>query len=960
MSRRIDSHEFFQVREPGKEINFLFDGSVVWAQEGDTISTALIASGKKLVSRSFKYHRPRGIYDADGYGPESLVTVDDEPNLLADRVLVRNGMDVRSQNNWPSLDFDLAEINDVVVPFLPNGFYYKMFHKPKWLWPIAEKQIRKVAGLGSIDTAGRHVSRRYEKRYRFPDICVVGGGPSGLAASKAALDEGKKVLLLDDHPEIGGHSLHSLSIIQNSPFPELEGMAEHEGIRKIAADLQNTSNLEIMSDATVFGVYEDNLVAAQWGTDLMKIRADRVILATGASDRHLVFDNNDRPGIMTSRGVERLIMIHGISPANEAVVVTSHDGGYHTALLLHGAGVKLKAVVDSRSSGTQGPFEEQIKNLDVPVYRNMTAHRAHGRKKLQRVDIGPVLGGEATQSFDCDLLVTAVGLMPRLSLLSMGRSRPEWDPERQILRIFDLPENMYAVGEVEGSADISRLLQEGMQTGIAASKGNVQPKFERKPEEMIEALPADIESGGDHHFICKCMDVTRKEACVSIDEGFDQVESLKRYTSMGMGPCQGKSCHEAVARLAAKDTGLRENEAVPTTMRPPAFPVSFGLLSGRAHHLGPIRRTPMHPCHIDLGVKFLDAGAWKRPDSYTNPQKEALTVREGIGIIDVSTLGKIELSGPDVIDFMHFMLPGKFAKLEVGRTRYAIMIGEDGILFEDGTISQIEKGKYYISTTTGNQDAIYTLFQWWLTTGNYDVQVKNLSGGIAGVNITGPKTREFLSSVIDLDFSNEAFPYMHNRQANLDGVPLNLFRIGFTGELGYEIHFPSEFGESVWNYFMDKGVSFGLKPFGVETQRILRLEKGHLIPGADTDALSNPYEAGVDFAIRDEKEDFIGKAFLAEFKQREIENRLVPYCLQKGSPIPTDGVAVIANGKPVGRITSSRMSPTLGYGIGMAWVPAESAEAGSNFNIRHLDGTSVMATVLDHAAYDPEGTRLKN
>jgi sarcosine oxidase subunit alpha len=368
----------------------------------------------------------------------------------------------------------------------------------------------------------------------------------------------------------------------------------------------------------------------------------------------------------------------------------------------------------------------------------------------------------------------------------------------------------------------------------------------------------------------------------------------------------------------------------------------------------------MHPCHIDLGVKFLDAGAWKRPDSYTNPQKEALTVREGIGIIDVSTLGKIELSGPDVIDFMHFMLPGKFAKLEVGRTRYAIMIGEDGILFEDGTISQIEKGKYYISTTTGNQDAIYTLFQWWLTTGNYDVQVKNLSGGIAGVNITGPKTREFLSSLIDLDFSNEAFPYMHNRQANLDGVPLNLFRIGFTGELGYEIHFPSEFGESVWNYFMDKGVSFGLKPFGVETQRILRLEKGHLIPGADTDALSNPYEAGVDFAIRDEKEDFIGKAFLAEFKQREIENRLVPYCLQKGSPIPTDGVAVIANGKPVGRITSSRMSPTLGYGIGMAWVPAESAEAGSNFNIRHLDGTSVMATVLDHAAYDPEGTRLKN
>jgi sarcosine oxidase subunit alpha len=368
----------------------------------------------------------------------------------------------------------------------------------------------------------------------------------------------------------------------------------------------------------------------------------------------------------------------------------------------------------------------------------------------------------------------------------------------------------------------------------------------------------------------------------------------------------------------------------------------------------------MHHCHIDLGVKFLDAGAWKRPDSYLDPQKEALSVRNGIGMIDVSTLGKIELSGPDVIDFMHFMLPGKFAKLDVGRTRYAIMIGEDGILFEDGTISQIEKGKYYISTTTGNQDAINNLFQWWLTTGNYQVQVKNLSGGIAGVNITGPKVREFLSSVIDLDFSNEAFPYMHNRQAILYEVPLTLFRIGFTGELGYEIHFPSEYGESIWNFFMEKGESFGLKPFGVETQRILRLEKGHLIPGADTDALSNPYEAGVGFAIRDEKEDFIGKAFLADFKQRKIENKLIPFRLQEGDQIPTDGVAVIENGKPVGRITSSRMSPTLGYGIGMAWVPIESANAGNHFNIRFLDGNSVMATVLDHAAYDPEGARLKS
>ena len=306
------------------------------------------------------------------------------------------------------------------------------------------------------------------------------------------------------------------------------------------------------------------------------------------------------------------------------------------------------------------------------------------------------------------------------------------------------------------------------------------------------------------------------------------------------------------------------------------------------------------------------------------------------------------------------MLPGKFAKLDVGRTRYSIMVGEDGILFEDGTISHIEKGCYYISTTTGNQDAIYSLFQWWLTTGDFDVQVKNLSGLYAGVNVTGPKVREFLQDVIDLDFSNKAFPYMHYRKAELQGVPLMLFRIGFTGELGYEIHFPSEYGESVWNHLMQEGSSHGLKPFGLEAQRILRLEKGHLIPGVDTDALTNPYEAGVGFAVRDEKEDFLGKSFLADFKKRGVENRLIAYRLQQGDKLPEDGVAVVENNLPVGRVTSSRISPTLGYGIGMAWVPASGADPGSHFTIRCLDGTRVLASVLDHAAYDPEGTQLRS
>ena len=960
MTKRIKTHRYCKLPDLGEEIYFTFDGKRIKAHNGDSITAALVASGRSVITRSFKYHRPRGAYDVFGQGHESLVTVNDEPNQLADRVLVRNGMIVKSQNAWPSLDFDIGAINDFAVPLLPNGFYYKMFHKPKWLWPIAEHQIRKVAGLGKIDVSGKHTNRRYEKHYRFPDVCVVGGGPSGIAATKSSLEEGKKVLLIDDNPKLGGHSLHSICKVNNCDNNSLNGLYEKDAVQKLIEDISIHPNLEIMVNTSVFGIYEDNLVAAQCDADLYKIRTESLVLATGATDRHLVFENNDIPGILTARGVEKLILCHSILPGENTVVVTTHDGGFQTALLLQGAGANVVAVVDGRESGEVGEFEKQIMNLNIPVYKGITVHTAHGKKRIIRVDVGPVSGGDSNQSFACDLLVMAVGFKPQLNLLSMGHKRPKWDEKRQILRVPDLPSGIYSTGDVQGVAGFSRLYSEGINCGKAAAQNIIAPETVRTDKEIIMALPADIEVGGKKHFICKCMDVTREEACASIDEGYDQVESLKRYSSMGMGPCQGKSCHEAVARLAAIDTGLSSEDAMATTMRPPFSGVSFGVLAGRAPHLSPIRRTPMHHCHIDLGVKFLDAGQWKRPDSYTDPQEEVGYVRNGMGMIDVSTLGKIEINGPDSIKFLQFMFPGKYAKFEVGRTRYSIMVGEDGILFEDGTISHIENGKYYLTTTTGNQDAIISLLQWWVLVENFDVQVKNLSLVNAAINITGKKSRDFLQKLVKIDMSNKAFPYMHCRLANIKDVPVSFFRIGFTGELGYEIHFAAEFAESIWNYLIDEGKSFQLKPFGVETQRILRLEKGHLIPGTDSDALNSPYETGVGFAIKDDKDDFVGKAFLKHFKERGIENKLVPYRLETNSPIPDDGVAILEKGEIVGRVTSSRFSPTLKHGIGLAWVRKEMSESGNSFMIRNADGSDVKATILDHAAYDPEGLLLKN
>ena len=927
--------------------------------EGDTIASALFASGVTIFSRSFKYHRTRGLYDNQGYGAEVLVTVDGEPNLLADRVPAHEGLQVETQNAWPSVKFDLMAINDSLVPLLPNGFYYKMFHKPKWAWPFFESMIRKAAGLGKIDVRGRGVNKRYEKRYRFPDLCVVGAGPAGLSAALAGAREGKSVLLIERDAQLGGHARYNVSIVEGCADESLNGLTEQQAIAKLIGQIKQEGKIEVLAGTLTFGVYEDNLVAAENGSDLFKIRTNAVVVAGGANDRHLVFENNDLPGIMTGRGVERLIGLHGIVPGRRAVIVTTHDGGYHCAYLLKGAGVEVAAVVDGRENPS-GYFAEKVKVLNVTTLPGQTVQAAFGSKQVSSVRIG-TLEGQTSQTLPCDLLVLAVGLTPQLGLLAMGRNRPRWDEQRAVFRVPDPPEGIYSAGEVNGHAPFGKLLREGTEIGKAAADGAPAPESKREPSECISALPPDIDRGGNKHFICKCMDVTRKEAQASIAEGYDQIETLKRFTSMGMGHCQGKTCYEAAARLTALDGREEVSGGVPTTMRPPFAPVSYGVLAGRAPHLVPVRRTAMHDRHEKLGAKFLVAGLWKRPETYTNTREEALAVRQGLGIIDVGTLGKLEVSGPDVQKFLHFMMPGKYAKLKVGRVRYHTMVGEDGILTEDGTISHIAEGRYFISTTTGNAEAIYNNFRWWITTDGFDVHLKDLGASLAAVNVTGPKAREMMQPLVDIDLSNEAFPYMACGMARIQEVLVYLFRIGFTGELSYEVHYPAEYGEAMWDFLLEKGHSFGMKPFGVESQRMLRLEKGHILPGVDTDALTNPYQAGVGFTVKDDKPDFIGKSFLAHFKERGIEEQLISYKLAPGMPVPDDGVVILDQGKIIGRVTSSRMSPVLGHGIGLGWVKASYAKPGTKVSIRLASGQDVVGEILDgYAAYDPKGEKLRS
>ena len=967
---RLSEHPYLSLPRQESVGVFHFNRKPIRFMEGDTVASALFASGITIFSRSFKYHRARGLYDNQGYGAETLVTVDGAPNLLADRVLVQEGLQVETQNAWPSVEFDLMAINDSLVPLLPNGFYYKMFHKPKWAWPFFEPMIRKAAGLGKIDVHGREVNKRYEKRYRFPDLCVVGAGPAGLSAALAGAREGKDVLLIERDPQLGGHARYNVSIVEGCADESLNGRTEQKAVTKLIDQVEQEGKIEVLAGTLAFGVYEDNLVAAENGSDLFKIRASAVVVAGGANDRHLVFENNDLPGIMTGRGVERVIGLHGVVPGRRAVIVTTHDGGYHCAYLLKGAGVEIAAVVDARENPS-GYFAERVNALGVTILRGQTVHAALGSKRVSSVRIGPLLrqgfgaapplDGQASQTLPCDLLVLAVGLTPQLGLLAMGRNRPRWDEERAVFRVSDPPDGLYAAGEVNGHAGFTRLIQEGTDIGKAAAHRAPVRESKREPNECIQALPPDIDCGGNKHFICKCMDVTRKETQASIAEGYDQIETLKRFTSMGMGHCQGKTCYEAAARLAVLDSSEKNSDGVPTTMRPPLVPVSFGVLAGRAPHLVPVRRTAMHDRHEKLGAKFLLAGLWKRPETYTSTEDEAVAVREGLAIIDVGTLGKLEVSGPDVQKFLHFMMPGKYAKLKVGRVRYHTMVGEDGILTEDGTISHVAEGRYFISTTTGNAEAIHNNFRWWITTDGFDVHVKDLGASLAAVNVTGPEAREMMQPLVDIDLSNEAFSYMACGLTHIEEVPVYLFRIGFTGELSYEVHYPAEYGEAMWDFLLEKGRSFGMKPFGVETQRVLRLEKGHILPGVDTDALTTPYQAGVGFTVKDDKPDFIGKSFLAHFKERGIEEQLISYKLAPGVPVPDDGVVILDRGDIIGRVTSSRMSPVLGHGIGLGWVKAPYAKPGTKVSIRLASGQDVIGEILDgFAAYDPQGEKLRS
>lgn len=933
-------------------LSFSFDGRSMSGLAGDTIASALLAQGQWVMSRSFKYHRRRGPLTMAGQDSNTLVQIGSEPNVRADRRLLDDGIAVRAQNTSHSADRDRGSILDKLGRFLPVGFYYRTFFGPtdsSWL-KLWEPVIRKSAGLGVVDTT--QDAGHYLKQNLACDVLVVGAGPAGMAAARIAAKAGADVVLVEAEPETGG-------ALTYGRYPSALLDEAREGLKR--------AGVRVLTNATCNGWYADNFIPVLQGDLLYRIRAAQVIIAAGTQDQALVFRNNDLPGIVTASAVQRMLRHYALRPGSRAVVFAGTPHGARAALDLADAGVQIGAVLIPEEPGLPTKLLATLEKRSLNILHKARVTEAEGKRRVTAVHVETAQG---KTRLECDLFAVDAGVTPAYQLPLHAGAKLGFDDRSQTFTLTGTPDTMRLAGGVTGVHDIAAVIRSGEIAGAAAAAalGHLADTHDGLADSEAAfhctyPVPKGHASGRD--FVDFDEDLQVKDIVNAVSDGYRELELVKRYSTVGMGPSQGRHAALPTARIVAGATGRSVGQIGITTSRPPFGPEKLGLLAGphRSQH----RSTPIEAAHRALGAKMIAAGIWWRPLHYagadTNVTEavaaEVRQVREHVGMLDVSTLGKLAIRGRDAARFIDRVYTMAHEKQPVGRVRYCLMLNDMGSVIDDGVAYRMAEDDFYVTATTGAVDRVFSEMSLLNAQWRMQVDIQNVTAAFAGINVTGPKARQVLQRLAgDIDLDPQAFGYLEGRSGTIAGCPVRIMRIGFTGELSYELHTPRSYAQTLWDALQDVGMPDGLKPYGLEASRILRLEKGHIIIGQDTDALSTPDELGMEWALSRKKPYYIGKPAVEKRKALGVKRALCRFAIdpQKGREL-AESCLVLRDGDPVGFVTSIATSPVLGQVIGLAYCDPRDNVPGKTIRLRDRAGRELDAEIVAHAFYDAENKR---